>query len=44
MLFILPARIALTECPSTVDQKQLDELGIDLSPKTRAMLQAQEGV
>jgi len=32
----------LTECPSPVDQKQLNELGIDLSPETKAKLQAEE--
>ncbi len=32
----------LTECPSGVDQTQLDELGIDLSPATRAKRQAKQ--
>jgi len=30
----------LTECPSSVDQKQLDELGIDLNAATKAKQQA----
>jgi hypothetical protein len=29
----------LTECPSEVDQKQLDELGIDLAPAVKAKRQ-----
>jgi aspartyl-tRNA synthetase len=31
----------LTECPSEVDQKQLDELGIDLNAATKAKRQNQ---
>jgi len=30
------ASCPLTECPSPIDQKQLDELGIDLNPQTKA--------
>lgn len=32
----------LTECPSSVDPKQLDELGIDLNAATRAKRKAQQ--
>ena len=31
----------MTGCPDYVDQKQLDELGIELSPATRSAIEAQ---
>ena len=32
----------LTECPSPVDPKQLNELGIDLAPQTKAAMQSKD--